>query len=221
MYPDSICLGSLKWSNFVINKEKYQQCLQEYSHTEDGYIHTVWAIVYDKQDRIYLHHNAQKNEFFLPRWKVEIGETFEQAVMREMKEELNIDVKKCVYLSSIKYIIGWVYWCFHTFVVEEYEGIPINNMSDEYDQYRAKKIQSDNTLGFGIVINGTITEDEEDIMHTFLDLYHVWVIASQIDKKLFLSASYAEYDESLIDISKHYYLWFDINKKEYKIQFYC
>ena len=63
------------------------------------------------------------------------------------------------------------------FQVGEYTGTPINNEHDKFDQYRAKRIDSDNIIGFGIEIDGTITDDVQDIMHTFLDVYHLFSIA--------------------------------------------
>lgn len=217
MMSNIFCLWSLKWSHLIINQEKYAALLQKHPHTQDGYIHIVGAILTDETGRIYMHHNAKLNEFLLPWWKVEIWESFEEALVRECKEELNIDIEDMTHLSSVKYIAGWVRRCFHMFQVHTYTGIPINN-EKKYDQYRAKKVFSDNTFWFGICIDGTITEDEQDIMHTFLDLYHISVVAPNLEASILLEGTYLPYDESLIDCSKHYYLWFDEEKKEYILQ---
>jgi 8-oxo-dGTP diphosphatase len=68
----------------------------------------VGCIIRDSEGKIYVHHNALKNEFFFPGGKVDTGETVEQASVRELQEELELtvevsDVKK---LSSMKVIHG-------------------------------------------------------------------------------------------------------------------
>lgn len=212
-----ICLWSFKWSHLILNQEKYEHLLTKYPHTDDGFIHVVAWVVTDEAGRIYLHHNAKLNEFLLPWWKVERWETYEQALIRELKEELNIEILDYTHLSSVKYIAGWARRCFHMFQVKHYTGTPINNESDKFDQYWVEKRDSSNSLWFALNINGTITEDVQDIMHTFLHLYHLFSIVSLLSWDDLLQAPYLVYDESLIDISQHYYLYYNPIWKHYRI----
>ena len=101
------------------------------------------------------------------------------------------------------------------FMIDDYSNIPLNNESDKYDQYRAEIIDSDNELGFAVKIDSTITDDVQDIMHSFLDMYHLYTIIPQIHDDILIQSRYAEYDQSLIDLSQHYYLYLDQEKKEY------
>ena len=211
----SLCLWSFKWSHLIINTEKYQQRLTEYPSTDDGYIHVVWWIVKNNDGQIYLHHHAKLNEFRLPWGKVEFWETFEQALERELQEELCIEVKKLHHISSIKYILWWVKQCFHLFIVDEYVGTSINNKKGQYDYYRAEIIDSDNSLWYALKIDGTITDDSQDIMQSFVDIYHWYTIVPQIYDDILWVFRYRTYDQTKINLSRHYYLYVDQETKEY------
>jgi hypothetical protein len=211
----SICLWSFKWSHLIINTEKYHYLLDKYPSTDDGFIHVVWWIVKNSEWEIYLHHSTRLNEFRIPWGKVDIWETYEVAMMRELKEELDIVVLDQEYISSYKYIIWWIKRCFHLFLIHSYTWIPQNNDSHKYDQYRAKIIDSDNEVGFSINIDGTITDDVQDIMQSFNNLYYAYVIAPQLGSEILSLCTYRQYDESVIDLAKHYYLYLDQEKKEY------
>lgn len=104
------------------------------------------------------------------------------------------------------------------FIVEEYIWIPLNNENDKYDQYRAEIIESDNDLGFAVNVEGMITEDVQDIMQSFLDIYHLYSIAPQIHDDVLLVSNYREYDQMKIYISQHYYLYLDLENKLYYFQ---
>lgn len=212
----NICLWSLKWSHLIIDGLKYQSLLTQHPHTDDSYIHVVWWIVKNAEWKIYLHHDVKRNEFLLPGWKVEHGETYAQALIRELDEELDIEVNKLHHISSIKYRAGML-WCFHMFVIDEYTGIPQNNDAHKYDHYRAEIIDSDNDLGYAVKIDGTITDDVQDIMHSFLDIYHRKTISPQWDADIACTAPYRVYDTTMIDPHQHYYLYFDDAKQEYYV----
>ena len=63
-----------------------------YSHSDDDCIDIVGALIKDNTGAYYLHHKVKENYFLLPGGKVEKGESYEQAMIRELKEEMNIDV---------------------------------------------------------------------------------------------------------------------------------
>lgn len=218
MNIDSICLGSFKWSHLISDKDKESYLLDHYEHTDDGFIHVVWWIVTDISWKIYLHHNAKLNEFLLPGGKVDLWESLEDALRRELQEELDINTIRYRYISWVKYMGMWCKWCFHTFIIDEYDGIPLNNESHTLDQYWAKKIDANNTLWFAVSIDGTVTDDVQDIMHSFLDLYHLWYVVPKVQPGELLDWIYQDYDEKLIDRSKSYYLYFNQQKKKYIIE---
>jgi len=67
-------------------------------------------------------HQGGKWEF--PGGKVEKGETIAQALARELKEEVNIDVLSCQPLMIIHHDYGDKKVCLEVFVVDNYMGEP-------------------------------------------------------------------------------------------------
>jgi len=53
---------------------------------------TATAVVFDTQGRILLHRRSDNNNWALPGGIIEVGETADQAIMREVKEETGYDV---------------------------------------------------------------------------------------------------------------------------------
>lgn len=209
-----MCLWSYKWSNLIRDKAKQDHYITQYEH-EDGNLSVVRAIVQDADGCIWQFHNAKYNEFYLPWWKVEKWETLEQALHRELAEELGIEVVSSQFLCVYNYISTGVKRRAHYFLITSYRWIPTNHDAHLMLHYRAKIIDSDNELGFAVKVNGTITDDVQDIMHSFIGLYHRRILSSCGDNNIALCTMYREYDVSQIDPSKHYYLYLDEEKGEY------
>lgn len=92
----------------------------------------VVGIIVDNNEVFLLRHNKCKGLLVFPSGKVEEGESIEEALIREMKEELNIDVLN--YEPILKHIPQWydrVDGVMHTkeyvYIITEYKGIPVNN----------------------------------------------------------------------------------------------
>lgn len=92
----------------------------------------VVGIIVDNNEVYLLRHNKCKGLLVFPSGKVEEGESIEEALIREMKEELNIDVLG--YKPILTYKPQWynrVDGVMHTeefvYIITNYKGIPINN----------------------------------------------------------------------------------------------
>lgn len=208
-----IYLGSIKGSNLILKKEKQEQLMMKHEHSQDGFIHLVGCIVKDSEGRRYVHHEAQSNEFYLPGGKIDKGETILQWAVRELQEELAIEVKEFEEIGSFKRIHNGIKLILHIVEITSYTGTPLNNDSHKYDHYRAKIIDSDNSLGFAVKIDGTITDDEFDIAHSFLDIYN-----SKANLAFLQSSNddpFEEYDDSLINPSWLYHQYYDSDQKKY------
>jgi hypothetical protein len=105
--------------------------------------------------------------------------------------------------------------CFPIFQIDRYTWIPINNDSHKYDMYRAERVSSDNDLWFAVKVDGTITEDIHDIMHTFIDIYTITTTLPHSDPEILLESTFEAYDMSSIDTSVSYYLYLDVSQKRY------
>lgn len=97
----------------------------------------VVGIIIDNDEVFLLRHNKCKGLFVFPSGKVEKGETSEEALIREMKEELNIDVLGYEELAC--YVPQWydrIDGIMHTledlFIITEYNGAPINNEPNKH-----------------------------------------------------------------------------------------
>lgn len=60
--------------------------------TREGYFNYRVAGVIIKDDKILAQRNTKTNEYYLPGGRVVFGETSEEALLREIEEELKIDI---------------------------------------------------------------------------------------------------------------------------------
>lgn|GEM_PF-6363664 len=63
-------------------------------------------------------------------------------------------------------------------------------------------------------VDGTVTNDELDIMHTFVDVYNMKVSLPQVDNDG-AQGTFAEYDNDSIDPNQLYYQYYDVSQKKY------
>ena len=71
-----------------------------------------------------LEHAHQGGKWEFPGGKVDKGETIAQALARELKEEVNIEVLSCLPLITIDHDYGDKKVCLEVFVVDNYIGEP-------------------------------------------------------------------------------------------------
>lgn len=81
----------------------------------------VVAAIIKKEDKIFITRRGY-GEFVdmweFPGGKVEIGESSEQALKREIKEELELDISKLHYLTTVDYDYDTFHLTMHCFVCE-------------------------------------------------------------------------------------------------------
>ena len=71
-----------------------------------------------------LEHAHQGGKWEFPGGKLDKGETIAQALARELKEEVNIEVLSCLPLITIDHDYGDKKVCLEVFVVDNYIGEP-------------------------------------------------------------------------------------------------
>lgn len=100
-------------------------------------IEVAGAILLDKDNKILLIHRntAEMQRWELPGGKLEIDELPEQAAIRELKEELDIDVKPLKYIGFKEFEENDVILKYHWYKCEIDKGTP-KVMEEKFDNIR-------------------------------------------------------------------------------------
>lgn len=118
---DVLANGTEEERNAEIKKQKkeadkYKKQFQKAEDLDDYVGHYVNAIIKDSEGKILFLKRADDDDFepgkfCLPGGKIEEGETLDQAVKREVKEESNITIDACHCLGKIKCTDGkWAFY---------------------------------------------------------------------------------------------------------------
>jgi len=100
-------------------------------------IELAGAILLDKDNKILLKHRntAEMQQWELPGGKIEIGELPEQATIRELKEELDIDVKPLKYIGFKEFEENDIILKCHWYKCKIDKGTP-KVMEEKFDNIR-------------------------------------------------------------------------------------
>ena len=199
--------------NLILDESKHRTLVDTYSHSDDDCIDIVGALIKDNTGAYYLHHKVKENYFLLPGGKVEKGESYEQAMIRELKEEMNIDVVSLSYHASVKRVINNCKYNVHYMMITEYTGIVEHLEVDTFDLVHAEILPSHNRLGHAIKIDGTIIDDERDITHAFSDLALTVLQTPSLSQTIDSNATVIYPDH--FDPSTIYYQYYDQSQKKY------
>lgn len=83
-------------------------------------------------------HQGGKWEF--PGGKVEEGETVAEALARELKEEVNIEVLSCQPLTMIEHDYGDKHVCLHVFIVDNFLHEPVAQEGQDEAWYKTEHL---------------------------------------------------------------------------------
>lgn len=81
----------------------------------------VVAAIIKKEDKILITKRSSgefRNMWEFPGGKIEIGETKEEALIREIKEELELDINNLEYLTTVEYDYPKFHLIMHCFICE-------------------------------------------------------------------------------------------------------
>jgi len=68
---------------------------------------TVGALIFNKEGKIFLMTSPKwKGKYVVPGGHIEVGETIEQALKREIKEETNLDIFDIEFIMTQEFIFG-------------------------------------------------------------------------------------------------------------------
>ena len=155
-----------------------------YEASEDGFIDVVAGVIRDGEGRYAMIHHMKENLWFFPGGKVEKGETQEQAIVRELQEEVGISVEDQNFLGAIKIIHLGKPYRVHWFEVTISDSPSVQESEKHNALVWVKEEKSENSLGFALNINGTIIDDEKELTHDFIDFHLFKKVLDPEDKGL-------------------------------------
>lgn len=144
---------------------------EKYSCSEDGFIDVVAGVLRDEKGRYAMIHHTKENLWFFPGGKVEKGEDLITALKRELKEEIWTELTASKYLWAVKIIHLSKPRRVHRFEVESNDIPTLQEPEKHKDIQWVTEELYENSLGFAININGTIINDERELLHDFIDFY--------------------------------------------------
>lgn len=152
-----------------------------FEKTSDNFIKTVFAIIKDDQWRILSMYNAKREMRQLPGGKVDAGETLEQALAREIQEEIWVDAIVGKKLWVVKRILNKKPWLTHFFEVT-ISWEPSLQEKDKHQKLQWTKIEPTDTneLWYQYQIDWVIIDDPQEIKR-FPSLYTYKTILPQLE----------------------------------------
>ena len=144
---------------------------EKYSCSEDGFIDVVAGVLRDEKGRYAMIHHTKENLWFFPGGKVEKGEDLITALKRELKEEIWTELTASKYLWAVKIIHLSKPRRVHRFEVESNDIPTLQEPEKHKDIQWVTEELYENSVGFAININGTIINDERELLHDFIDFY--------------------------------------------------
>ena len=144
---------------------------EKYSCSEDGFIDVVAGVLRDEKGRYAMIHHTKENLWFFPGGKVEKGEDLTIALKRELKEEIWTELTTSKYLWAVKIIHLSKPRRVHRFEVESNDIPTLQEPEKHKDIQWVSEELYENSLGFAININGTVINDERELLHDFIDFY--------------------------------------------------
>lgn len=135
-----------------------------YETQEDGFRKYVQVVLKDEKWGVLSLYNVQHGNRQFPWGKVEKGEDLEQALKREVKEEIGVDIEITWFLGWQKIITKNTPCSLLLYEWKIIDGIPAIHEIDKHTSIGYAYLEeSNNVYGWGFSINGIIVQNEEEI----------------------------------------------------------
>jgi nucleoside triphosphatase len=100
---------------------------------------TVGALIFNKEGKIFLVKSHKwNNKYVMSGGHIELGETMEMALIREIKEETNMDIYDLEYIGYQEFINDPIFWKKRHFIFFDFScktkntDIKLNSEAEEY-----------------------------------------------------------------------------------------
>jgi len=194
---------------------------EKYELTDDNFIRNVRGFIRNEQDDILMINDIRYNRRAVPWGKVDKGETFEQALHKEIEEELGVKIIsnnyiwwRKAYMRSAKGINAWMSHYYDITI----SWTPINNESNKVQEIQYLQIKRNNNGKIISVQTKTdIFTDEESIHDTFHGLHILYDVLPYMPKTVEDIESAPFHLPNNIERNKIYQQRYDTERKEYFI----
>ncbi len=139
-------------------------------HTDDNFINATFAIIRDEKGRLLSIYNAKREMWQFPGGKAENGETIEQSLIREVKEELGVDCVIWTKLGQVKRILNKKPRLVHFFEVTLQWDPVLQEPNHTKLEWTTISSTDANDLWYQYEVDGVIVDDANEIKR-FPSLY--------------------------------------------------
>jgi nucleoside triphosphatase len=100
---------------------------------------TVGALIFSPEGKLFLMRSHKwRNKYVIPGGHIELGESMEQALRREIKEETGLDIDNIEFIGFQEFILDDAFWKKRHFVFFDYacttESVQVT-LNDEAQEY--------------------------------------------------------------------------------------
>lgn len=194
--------------------------------TDDGFVDVVAGII-KKDNQFFVIHHQKENLWFFPGGKVDTGENLEQALIRELKEELNIGFSTAEKIGAVKIIHQNKPRRVHYFMVET-SDTPVIQENEKHTTARwLSKVEFENSLGYALKIDDILIETEAELQREFIDFYLLekniltqeWIENAPMYFLAWTTTPWTLPGNSFLAVGNHitYVIVYDLWSKEYYI----
>lgn len=129
------------------------------------------GVIKDEKGRTLMLYKNRHNMWYCPGGKIHQGESAVDALRREMKEELGVEVVNEQFLGHTKTIHRYRLYRVHYFSAEV-EGTPTIQLVQHHAMLEwIEKIPSENQFGYVLKFQNTIIADEDQLRRDFADIH--------------------------------------------------
>lgn len=100
---------------------------------------TVGAMIFSPQGKLFLMRSHKwRDQYVIPGGHIEVGESIEQALRREIKEETGLDIDNIEFIGFQEFILDDAFWAKRHFIFFDYacttESVQVT-LNDEAQEY--------------------------------------------------------------------------------------
>ena len=160
--------------NFHRDEEQYQKYIKKYEWSNDGCLQYVTALIRNEMWNILVGFNKKHWSRQIPSGKIDLWESHELTIKREIEEETNLAAKKTTGIWSSKVILNGMVWQWHFYETEVAWILKANEIDTAEIYKRVNFVKTDTRLWFWITDGKDVVTDPLEILqywHMFAEVF--------------------------------------------------